>query len=279
MPYRRVRVSEGTIVDTNTRTALITGASSGIGYELARLFARDRYDLVLVAKSQQRLELTTGELSREFGVRIQAISKDLSLPEAPEDVAAALKGRTRIDVLINDAGFATFGPFLEIPADVELEMMQLNMMALTRLSKLFAPEMVARRSGKILNVASTAAFMPGPLMAVYYASKAYVLSFSQALACELAPSGVGVSVLCPGPTHTGFQRRAKMERSKVFDSGVMDARSVARAGYRGLMQNKTVIIPGVRNKLTALFAKAAPRGLMPRLVLEFQKPHGDIAAR
>ena len=260
-------------MSNDVRTVLITGASSGIGYELAKLFARDRYNLVLVARSDELLRRVADGLSRDYGVSVQTMARDLSVPGAPQEVAAALLGRSQIDVLVNDAGFATYGPFVELPAETELQMMQLNIVALTQLTKLFVPEMVARRRGKILNVASMAGFMPGPLMAVYYASKSFVLSFSQALACELAPFGVSVSVLCPGPTHSGFQRRAKMEQSKVFDSGVMDAQSVARAGYRGLMKGKTVIIPGIRNKLMAAVVRVVPRTLMPRLVMEAQKPH------
>jgi short-subunit dehydrogenase len=265
---------EDAIVESNSPTVLITGASSGIGYELARLFAGDHYNLVLVARSEERLTRAADQFSDDHAISVQAIAKDLSVPGAPQEVFAALRGRTRIDVLVNNAGVGTYGLFLDTPVATELAMMQLNMIALTQLTKLFAAEMVTRRRGKILNVASTAAFQPGPLMAAYYATKAYVLSFSEALACELAPFGVGVSVLCPGPTRTGFQRRAKMEQSRLFDYGVMDAESVARAGYRGLMRNKRLIVPGVRNKLLAASTRLAPRRLLPFIVLQMQKPHG-----
>jgi short-subunit dehydrogenase len=274
------RARDDALVESHSRTALITGASSGIGYELARLFARDRYNLVLVARSEEGLRRVADELSRDHGVSVEVVVKDLSAPDAPQELFAALRGRTHIEVLVNNAGFATYGqPFLDTPAKTDLAMMELNMVALTQLTRLFAAEMVARRSGKILNVASTAAFQPGPLMAVYYATKSYVLSFSEALACELAPSGVGVCVLCPGPTRTGFQQRARMERSRLFDYGVMDAERVARAGYRGLMKNKTVIIPGIRNKVMAAVVRAVPRQLLPRIVLAIQKPHGARSGR
>jgi short-subunit dehydrogenase len=279
MRYPRERATDEALVESHSRTALVTGASSGIGYELARLFARDRYNLVLVARSEEGLRRVADELSRDHGVSVEVVVKDLSAPDAPQELFAALRGRTHIEVLVNNAGFATYGPFLDTPAETDLTMMELNMVALTQLTRLFAAEMVARRSGKILNVASTAAFQPGPLMAVYYATKSYVLSFSEALACELAPSGVGVCVLCPGPTRTGFQQRARMERSRLFDYGVMDAERVAREGYRGLMKNQTVIIPGFRNRLMAAAARVAPRSILPRIVLAIQKPHGAGSGR
>ena len=253
-------------------TALITGASGGIGYELARVFAAEGYNLVLVARSGEQLRRVAEELSGSHGISVQTIVKDLSVPNAADEVFAALQGKTRVDVLVNNAGVAMYGVFLEADPGTELAMMNLNMIALTRLTRLFGADMAARKSGKILNVASTAAFQPGPLMAVYYATKAYVLSFSEALATELAPLGIGVSALCPGATHSGFQRRAKMERSKLFDMGVMDAATVARAGYRGLMKSRRVIIPGLRHKVFAVVAKLLPRRIVPYVVLQIQKP-------
>ncbi|MGB7444804.1 MAG: SDR family oxidoreductase, partial [Coleofasciculaceae cyanobacterium] len=236
------------------KTALITGASSGIGYELAKLFARDRYNLVLVARSEQKLVQLAEVFQDKFGIAVKVIAKDLSRPEAPEEIWAELKRESiTVDVLINNAGFANYGFFAEIDTGSELKMMQLNMMALTHLSKLFLPDMLQQGYGKILNVASTAAFQPGPLMAVYYATKAYVLSLSESLANELQNSGVTVTALCPGPTESGFQARANMEESKlVSGQQIMDAQTVAQIGYRSLMSNKTVVIPGLKNKLLAL---------------------------
>jgi len=259
------------IVPSVNRIALITGASSGIGRALARLFARDGYELVLVARSEAALNRVADELSNAHHTPVTVIAKDLSVQTASEEVWAASGGRS-IDVLVNGAGFAVYGPFTDTSIEAELELMRLNMMALTHLTKLCAAGMVERRSGRILNSASTAAFQPGPLMAVYYASKAYVLSLSEALANELAPFGVGVSVLCPGPTRTGFQQRAQMEQSKLFDFGAMEADVVALAGYRGLMRNKTVIVPGTVNKLLAAATRLAPRKLLPVIVRRLQEP-------
>src|SRR5712691_11914160 len=212
-------------------TALITGASSGIGLDLARLFARDRFDLVLVARG-------------EAGLR-----------------------RVRVDVLVNNAGSGTHGPFAAVDLDRQLRMLRLNVLALTHLTGLVLPGMVARRNGRILNVASTAAFQPGPLMAVYYASKAYVLHFTEALREELRGRGVSVTALCPGPTATGFQKAAAMEGARLVRAGAtMDSPSVARAGYEGLMRDRALVIPGARNRSLALAVRLMPRALVTRLV-------------
>jgi short-subunit dehydrogenase len=259
------------------RTVLITGATSGIGYELAKLFAADGYRLVLVARQQAALDRVAAELIATNRIAVKVISQDLSVPDAAASIMGALeKDGIDVEVLVNDAGFGTFGLFAETDAASELAMMQVNMVALTDLTKRCLRGMLARRSGKILNVASTAAFQPGPLMAVYYASKAYVLSFSEAIACELEGTGVCVSVLCPGPTRSAFQARAKMGTSKLFESGVMDASSVAEAGYRGLMDGKTLIIPGLRNRLLTLVVKLSPRSRVPGAVKRIQESrHAD----
>ncbi len=254
-------------------TVLITGASGGIGYELTKLFARDRYNLVLVARSESKLQLLASELIERFGIVVKIIVKDLSLPESPEQIWQELQTEgIKIDVLVNNAGFATYGFFAENELQVELKMMQLNMVTLTHLTKLFLPEMLARQKGKILNIASTAAFQPGPLMAVYYATKSYVLSFSEALANELQGTGITVTALCPGPTASGFQARANMENSKlVKDKSIMDANKVASIGYRGLLNNQTVIVPGLQNKLLALIVRFTPRNLVTKLVRNTQE--------
>ena len=179
-------------------TALITGASSGIGLDLARLFAKDGHDVVLVARSEGKLREIAAELERDFGMTAHVIVADLAKPDAPQTLVAQLP--VDVDVLVNNAGFGVLGPFVETDLAKELEMIQVNVVALTHLTKLLLPPMVARRRGRVLNVASTAAFQPGPLMAVYYATKAYVLSFSEAIADELRDSGVTVTALCPGPT-------------------------------------------------------------------------------
>lgn len=240
-------------------SVLVTGATSGIGRALAQRFARDGHSLVLVARSRKRLE----EVGKELGSAPKLIPKDLSRPGAASEIFDEL-GRAAVPVcvLVNCAGFGTYGPFADTDLDVEREMMQLNVIALTELTKLAVREMIRAGGGRILNVASTAAFQPGPRMAVYYATKAYVLSFSEALAHELGGTGVTVSTLCPGPTRTGFGDRARMERVRVYRSGVMDAATVAEAGYRGLERGRAVIIPGARNKLIALAARFSPRPIV-----------------
>ena len=193
-------------ITEKAKTVLITGASSGIGYELTKLFARDRYNLVLVARSESKLQQIASELTQQFGVTVKFITKDLALSTSPIEIWQELQTEgIAIDILVNNAGFATYGLFTETELQAELNMMQLNMATLTHLTKLFLQEMFPRKTGKILNIASTAAFQPGPLMAVYYATKAYVLSFSEALANELQGTGITVTVLCPGPTASGFQ--------------------------------------------------------------------------
>jgi uncharacterized protein len=249
------------------KTALITGASSGIGYEFTRLFAKNGYDLVLAARSEKQLMQLAHDLKEKFGVSVKVIVKDLSQASAPEEIFTELQQEgVTIDVLVNNAGFATYGMFAEIDLAAELQEMQLNMVTLTHLTKLFLPDMLKRRRGKILNVASTAAFQPGPLMAVYYATKAYVLSFSEALANELRGTGVSVTTLCPGPTESGFQKRASIEESRlVSGKKIMDAARVARAGYRALMAGKTVVIPGLRNKILAEAVRFSPRKMVTQV--------------
>src|SRR5918995_1521947 len=199
-------------------TALGTGASGGIGEELARLFAADGHDLVLVARSRDKLERLANELGLKHGVA------------------------GRVDALVNNAGFGSYGPFAETDLQQELGLLQVNVVALTHLTKLFLPAMIEREGGYVMNVASTAAFQPGPLMAVYYASKAYVLHFSEALSNETEGTNVVVSALCPGPTETGFVAAAGMEQSKLFERGAMTASAVAVEGYRGLFAGRPVVI-------------------------------------
>jgi short-subunit dehydrogenase len=255
------------------QTALITGASGGIGLELARLFAAGGYDLVLVARSAGKLEELAGEL-RKHGGAVRVLAKDLARPESPEEVFRELEAAgIAVDVLVNNAGFATYGPFVEIDLGRELEELQLNVVTLTHLTKKLLPGMLARRRGGVLNLASTAGFQPGPLMAVYYATKAYVISFSEALAEELSGTSVNVTALCPGPTATGFQRRAGLEDSKLF-SGVLqvaDAAAVARAGYEGFRAGKRIVIPGLINKIGVQSIRLSPRALATRMVKRMQE--------
>lgn len=254
------------------KTALITGASGGIGYEIAKLFASDGFNLVLVARNEQKLMQIAEDFEAKYGIAVKIIAKDLSIPTAPQEIftevqAAAIK----INCLVNNAGFATYGFFAEVDLKQELELLQVNVVTLTHLTKLFMREMLKQKDGKILNIASTAAFQPGPLMAVYYASKAYVLSFSEAIANEVSGSGVSVTALCPGPTASDFQKRADMEQSKLIKGQkIMDAQTVAIAGYQGLMNNQAVVVPGLKNQLLALSVRFTPRNLVTQLVRNMQ---------
>lgn len=249
-----------------TQTVLITGASGGIGKELAQLFAKDGSSLILVARNEEKLQQIKKEFESTYKTNVEIVACDLSSPKTAKDLFAQLKEKKIVvDVLINNAGFGNIGPFAETSLQEEFDMIQLNITSLTILSKLFLKEMVARNSGKILNVASTAAFQPGPFMAVYFATKAYVLSLSEALANEVIGTNVHVSVLCPGPTSTGFQERA-------FSTGVnpswryMDVQTVAQVAYDGLHKNKTVIIPGFMNKVLVFAVRLSPRKLATRVI-------------
>jgi short-subunit dehydrogenase len=255
-------------------TALVTGASSGIGRELAKLLAADGYDLVLVARGVAALEELAREVMDASNVRARVLAADLADPGAPEAIARDLEG-TAIDVLVNNAGFGVYGPFAETAWTEERDLIQVNIAAPTDLAKRFLPGMLERRRGAILNVASTAAFQPGPLMAVYYASKAYLLSFSEALGNELADSGVTVTALCPGPTITNFQKKAGMERTRLFTSPlVMDAARVARAGIAGMKRGRRVVVPGLGNKLVAQSVRFAPRAAVTRIARRIQETRG-----
>jgi len=247
-----------------TRTVLITGASGGIGYELAKLFAHDHHDLVLVARSGPKLTQFAAELQSQFGVAVKTVPLDLAATPAPKFLFDQLQREgIAVDVLVNNAAYGKHGALAEIPLEENLGQIHLNITALTHLTWLFLGPMLERRKGKILNVASTAGFQAGPMMAVYYATKAYVISFSEALANELKGSGVTVTCLCPGATDTGFQKRAGTENSILFKKfRPMDAKSVALDGYRALMAGKTLRISGVHNRLLTESQRLAPRRLV-----------------
>jgi uncharacterized protein len=246
------------------KTALITGASGGIGYEFAKLFAADGYNLVLVARSAEKLAQLGDELQRLHGISVKVVPLDLVTSPAPQFLFDQLQREgIAIDVLVNNAGYGKFGEFAQTPLEDSLGQIQLNIVALTALTRLFLSAMIERRSGKIMNVASTAGFQPGPLMAVYYATKAHVISFSEALANELAGTGVTVTCLCPGPTDTGFASRAGNDKTRLFKQvGAMDVKTVARDGYRGLMKGKTLVISGLRNWAVAESVRFAPRKMV-----------------
>lgn len=259
-------------MSSRSRTALVTGASGGIGLELARVLAADGYNLALVARSGEKLRQIAQDLAENYSIQVTVIVKDLSSPTAPEEILQSMDQKgLQVDLLVNNAGFGTYGPFYQADLAEELQMIAVNVTALTHLTRLFLPRMVARGSGKILNVASTAAFQPGPLMAVYYATKAYVLSFSEALSNELKGTGVTVTALCPGATASGFQSRARMETSRLFRGRLMDAATVARIGYAGLKRNKTVVIPGLWYQFMALGPRLLPRDVVTALVRRVQE--------
>ena len=262
------------------RTALITGASGGIGEALARQLAARKIDLILVARTAAKLEALAVELTAQHGVHVAVIAQDLTQPNAAGHIEARVTelGLT-VDFLINNAGFASYGEFYALPLGHELEIIQVNITALTDLTHRFLPGMVERRRGRVLNVASTAAFMPGPLMAVYYASKAYVLSFSEAINEELRGLGIHVTALCPGPVETGFQNRAQMQESKLIAgnnpllSPTMSANEVAREGIQAMFAGQTVKVVGRINKLQTLTPRFLPRSLVPRMVKQTQERH------
>ena len=249
-------------------TALITGASAGIGEELAHVLAAAHIDVVLLARSAGKLSALAVELVRAHGVQAHVIAQDLADPSAPEAIVRDLAARgLTIDILINNAGFGTYGLFAETSAAEEARLIQVNIAALTMLTKLLLPPMLQRRRGRIMNVASTAAFQPGPLMAVYYASKAYVLSFSEALSNETAGTGVTITCLCPGPTRTEFQERARMEQSRLLSTlRVAPAADVARAGFDGMMAGQAIVVPGLANKIGVQAIRVTPRALVRRLI-------------
>lgn len=239
-----------------TKTAVITGASSGLGLEFVKLFANDGYNLVVIARSAEKLL----EIKQSYpNINVTVIPKDLSKPDAIKEIVNEMnKQNIQVDVLINNAGFGLLGSFESLSIEQQLNMIQLNVSSLTELTYHLLPLLKKSNSGKILNVASTAAFQPGPNMAVYYASKAYVLSFSEALAEELKEDGINVTTLCPGATKTNFSSVAKVENTKMF-SNAMASDVVARQGYDALMQGKGVVITGGFNKVGALAAKFLPR--------------------
>lgn len=255
----------------NRKTALVTGASSGIGRELSLILAGNNYDLILVARRPDMLESVRSEITSTTSSSVVIIPKDLSVYGAADDIFLQLKANGLApDVLVNNAGFGLYGEFAETDWVKEKLMIDLNITALTHLTKLLLPGMVKRKSGKILNVASTAAFQPGPNMAVYFATKAYVLSFSEALAEELSDSGITVTALCPGPTASEFANVADMNDSRLFKGKIPSAKEVARYGYDAMMKGQRVAIHGTRNYILVNAVRFSPRRLVTRIVKYMQ---------
>ena len=250
-------------------TALITGASSGIGAELAKLCAADGYDVVLVARQRAALEDLAFSLSQAHGIAARAVIADLADPAA---VRAVFDSAGAVDILVNNAGFGLRGAYSETNWEAEARMIQVNVTALAHLTKLYLPGMIARRSGRILNVASTAAFVPGPFMAMYYATKAFVFSFSLAIANELQGTGVTLTVLCPGPTRTNFFETAGTANTNVIKGPSMSAVSVAREGYEAMMAGKAEIIAGGRNRWMIWGARFAPRRMLAGIARRLNSP-------
>ena len=259
-----------------SRTALITGASGGLGYEFAKLFARDHYNLVLVARSGDKLSQVAAELA-STGVSVKTIPLDLGDPLAPKFLFDQVQSAgISVEILVNNAGYGAWGEFAQMSeADIHGQI-HLNISSLTHLTRLFLPTMIARRSGRIMNVASTAGFQPGPLMAVYYATKAYVISLSEALANEVRNTGVTVTCFCPGATHTGFAARAGNDKTRIFKQmGAMAADRVALDGYRATMEGRTLAIAGAHNWLVAQSTRLAPRKLVTAISRWVSEPPGS----
>ncbi len=247
----------------NGQTALITGASSGIGYELANVFAKHGFGLVIVARDKERLGRVKKEIEGMFQIPVEVISSDLARPQSASEIVALVeKQGLTVDVLVNNAGFNEYGLFSETRLEKETEMIQTNIASLTGLTKLLLPGMIRRGRGRIMNVGSTGSFVPVPKNAVYAATKAYVLSFSEAIAEELKGTGVTVTTLCPGATMTRFAERAGMGDVKLFQSGVMDPATVAKIGYRALMRGKRSVVAGWANKIMVSSMQFVPTCLV-----------------
>jgi short-subunit dehydrogenase len=253
-------------------TALITGASNGIGLELAKVHASKGGDLVLVARNKQKLEELKTELETRYQIKVYAIGKDLSAKNAAQEVyEETVRENIQIDYLINNAGFGEFGMFTETDWNKEEQMINLNITTLTQFTKLYVKEMAKRKNGKIMNVASTAAFQSGPTMAVYYATKAFVLSFSEALDNEVRSKGVSVTTLCPGATESGFQAAASLQESRLVKGKKLPtSKEVAEYGYKAMMKGKTVAIHGVMNWILAFSVRLMPRAVVVKVTRKLQ---------
>lgn len=248
-------------IEESRRTALVTGSAGGIGFELCKLIANDGYDLVMVDMNEMGLNRAARQIESEFGVKVQTICKDLSKTDTPREIADELKARNiETDLLVNNAGFGLSGSFVDIALEPQLNMIQVNISAVVSLTRLLLPGMLKRKDASILNVASIAAFQPGPYMAAYFASKAFVLSWSEGLAKELEGSNVSVTVLCPPPTDTGFARRANSGSSIAFQKNVMATpEMVAKEAWRGLKTKKVIVLPSLLNKVAVFASRFAPR--------------------
>jgi short-subunit dehydrogenase len=257
------------------KTALITGAASGLGYELSLLLARDAYNLILVDIDNEKVKSVKDEIQKSFNIQVDVLVKDLSKPNIAVEIVEEIRG-VSIDVLVNNAGFGLFGSFNNTEWDREIQMLNVHIITSTHLTKLLLKDMVIRDSGKILNISSLAAFQPGPLMSVYYASKSYLLSFSEAIANELKGTGVTVTVLCPGPTKTAFQEVVSESASnnKIGFNMALPS-EVALYGYRAMQTGKTVAIPGFINKFLASLHRVVSRSMAAKIVRNIQEKNRE----
>lgn len=250
-------------------TVLITGASGGFGLEFARIFAKDGYNLVLTARNAERLHDLKAKLMRLHPqIEVATFAQDLAEPDAPQRIYDfTVEQGITVDILINNAGFGDWGKFAGSDWQKQADMIKLNVMAMTHLTHLYLPDMLARGKGRIMNLGSVASFIPGPMMSVYYASKAYVLSFTEALSEETRGTGVRLMALCPGPTDTGFAKTAEFGRKGLFDNkNNLTAAQVAQVGYTKLMKNKVIAIPGTLNSMLPTALRVAPREAVRRIV-------------
>jgi short-subunit dehydrogenase len=262
------------MADTNNRYALITGATSGIGYELAKLFAKDGYNLIIVARNQAELDSKAAEFRNENGIQVVAMANDLSLESSPFEVYDEVKNKDiTVDVLVNNAAQGQYGKFVETDIQRELEMIRLNIVSYLILTKLFLKEMVARNEGKILQVASIGGKLPGPMQSVYHATKAFIVSHSDALVNELKDTGVTLTSLLPGPTDTDFFNKADMEHTKMVQEGSLsDPAKVAKDGYEALMKGDDSVISGLKNKVQVAMADILPDSVAAKQVEKQMEP-------
>lgn len=246
---------------------LITGGTKGIGLELAKLFAKDKNNLVIVSRNLDELKATKKALEYEFNISVEVLNLDLSIDDSFEKLIEFIEEKNIvIENLVNNAGIGSFGYFDEVDTNKDIKLIDINIVALTKLIKYFLPKMKKRKSGAILNIASTAAFVGGPKMSAYYSSKAYVLTLSEALYEEAKEFNVNVSCICPGPVKTSFQKNAGIKKSEKAKKYLMDAEDVAREGYYGFKNKKAIIIPGFKNKLMVIATKFLPRSIIRKII-------------
>ena len=256
-------------MNKNMSYTIITGGTEGIGLELAKLFAAEKHNLIIASRNQNKLEEVKNELENQYEICVEIIQIDLSVDKSCEKIIRIVEEKNlTVDNLINNAGIGSFGFFNEAEEGAEEQLININIIALTNLTKYLLKKMIIRGNGGIMNVASTAAFVGGPKMAMYYSSKAYVLSLTEALHEEVKELGIRVSCLCPGPVKTSFQEKAGIRKSEKAKKYLMDAKAVAKEAYLGFLKGKAIIIPGYKNKLLVLGNKLIPRSVSRKIILK-----------